>query len=182
MIMNTKWVLALLVLMALGGQVGAQVVGPPDPYGPSLSFFAGFPPPSYDAIPVGGSPPNYGIQGQAVYSREIHIPPNYPVYRVYTNVLEVGLSFSSPPEDAWILEKESDGTFSRVAEITNLIDDSHLAQSFTLTVDEVHSLVAGNWYEEADFATSNYVGNLVPDYEFAAGPRIPDVVVRPAYT
>jgi hypothetical protein len=64
----------------------------------------------------------------------------------------------------WLLQYEADGSFTT---ITNLIlsgDSSgyYLSQTWDLTTNQIHQLVAGNWYAEVDFGNSNCIGDLTP--------------------
>ncbi len=121
---------------------------------------------------LSNSPPNSELGGSAGYFR-VKLPflPGMPTY---TNRLEVGFSSPAPPEDAWILEKQEDGSFLPVTEVTNLFGDAsngyYLDQPLALSIDQVQSLIAGNWYAEVDFGSSNYLGNLAPQPAFGTGP------------
>jgi len=125
-----------------------------------------------DFSPLPGSPDNASLSGSAGYYRVKSFPiPGAPTF---TNRLEFGMSMSSPPLESWILEKQPDGSFDPVVEVTNLVEDSgyfYLRPApLTLTTNQIHSLIAGNWYAAVDFGESNYLGQLVPEYDFANGP------------
>jgi len=125
-------------------------------------------------------PPDNSIFGSAEYSRLKLWSPygNQPPITYYTNDLDVYVQSTTPMEDAWILERETDGSFTPVIEVTNSVPSVFLGQSLTLTTNQVHSLIAGNWYVEVDFDGSNYMGNLVPNYAYAIGPS-PVVTIPP---
>jgi len=132
---------------------------------PDMPFFISF-------SPLSGSPPNSEMWGLANYYR-VKLPPPVPNLPTYTNQLEVFIRLPALPEDAWIEEKETDGSLAPVAEVTNLIEDVYgfyFQQLLTLTTNQIHSLIEGNWYAEVDFGESNYLGNLAPQYGFANGP------------
>jgi hypothetical protein len=154
-----KHILILLGLMALGLPAFAQNQNP------DLSFYISF-------SALSNSPPNSALGGSAGYFR-VKLPflPGMPTY---TNRLELGINVPAPPEDVCIWEKQEDGSFLPVTEVTNLFGDAdngyYLDQPFTLSPDQVHSLISGNWYVAVDFGSSNYIGNLAPQYAFANGP------------
>jgi hypothetical protein len=135
---------------------------------PDMVFFVSF-------SGISGSPSNSVLWGEAEYNRVEQIP-TLPIYQVYTNRLDVFIRLPALPENAWILEKEADGSFLRVAQVTNLIVDAiygpYGQQSLTLTTNQIYSLIEGNWYAEVDFGDSNYIGNLAPQYELANGPKV----------
>lgn len=149
-----KRVLIVLGLMALilRGMAQNQL--------PDMSFYIGF-------SALSNSLPNPGLLGGANYYRETI--PNLPGMPTYTNRLEI-FFYGSPgmPEDTWILEKQEDGSLSPVAKLTN----QWTPLTLTLNRKQIHSLIEGNWYEEADFGDGNYyIGNLAPQYAFAQGPK-----------
>jgi hypothetical protein len=126
--------------------------------------------------PISNSPPA-DLWVYAGYYYEKQWPPYpYPSSYTLTNDFDIYVPLPAPAEDGWILEKEEDGSLTPVLEVTNLIDDETLGyfieQSFTLTTNEIHSLIAGDWYLEVDFDGSNYIGNLVPSFYFANGPTV----------
>ena len=156
----------LLVLITLAMRGFAQQVSPPPPGAVDMPFFINF-------NALSNSPPNSGVGGEAGYY-QVQQWPYYPRSWSYTNKLEVFIDFPLPPENAWLLEKQADGSLSPVASVTNLFWDSNTGfysdQSFMLTTNQVHSLIDGSWYVEVNFGTSNYIGNLAPDYASATGP------------
>jgi len=170
--MTQRLILLCSLVMAL--RCDAQVVGP-NTYGPDMYFWMDF-------SPLPGSPDNASLSGSAGYYQVKSFPiPGAPRF---TNWLEFGISMSSPPLESWILEKQPDGSFNPVVQVTNLIEDAgtfYLRPApLTLTTNQVHSLIAGNWYAAVDFGPSNYLGQLVPAYDFANGPTA-KVVLPPDY-
>lgn len=172
----SKWMPLCLALMILGYQLGAQQGGFLESRQPQDMVFR------ENFLPLANSPASPGLMGESIYDRGIQIQvfPDLQVTLADTNRLEVFTLLPSQPEDAWILERESDGSFSRVTEITNLVDDAtygfYFSQRLTLTAAQVHSLIEGNWYEEVDFGASNYLGNLEIEYPLVNGPlSIPSV-------
>jgi hypothetical protein len=135
---------------------------------PNLSFSVNF-------LPLPGSPDDPYISGGADYYRTKAIP--FGSSNIFTNWLEFGMTLSAAPLDSWIVERQLDGSFAPVVQITNLIDDSGGSGAFflrpaplTLTTNQIYSLIASNWYFTVDFGDSNYLGNLTPMYNFAHGP------------
>jgi hypothetical protein len=145
-----KHVLVFLGLMTLAvrGIAQSQI--------PDMPFFISF-------LPLSGSPTNSEIWGLANYYRVEQPPPYLPNYPTYTNRLEVFINLPAPPKGAWVLEQEEDGSFITVMELTNYL---------TLTTNQIHSLIEGNWYAEVDFGESNYLGNLAPQYYAVNGPKV----------
>ncbi|HKW30160.1 MAG TPA: hypothetical protein VJT54_12555 [Verrucomicrobiae bacterium] len=135
---------------------------------PDMPFFISF-------SGLSDSPSNSVLSGEAEYNRVKQPPPLVPIDSTYTNRLDVFIKLPAPPEEAWILEKEADGSLSPVAPVTNLIEDAnyglYFQQAFSLTTNQIDSLIEGNWYAEVDFGDSNYLGNLAPQYGFANGPK-----------
>jgi hypothetical protein len=68
-------------------------------------------------------PPDNSIFGSAEYSRLKLWSPygNQPPITYYTNDLDVYVQSTTPMEDAWILERETDGSFTPVIEVTNSV-------------------------------------------------------------
>lgn len=160
-----KRVLILLGLMTLAVRGIAQS-GIPD-----MPFFINF-------SPLYNSPSNSVLRGVAEYNRVKQFPAYFPPPQTYTNSLEVYIGLPAIPEHAWILEKEKDGSFNRVFELTNIFSYYGVSYSlifdqfFTLTPRQIYSLIEGNWYAEVDFGASNYLGNLAPQYAFSPGPKV----------
>jgi hypothetical protein len=157
-----KRLFIILVLLLLAGRGSAQSLQPVD-----MPFNIQF-------TPLGDSPPAAaGLFGSASYYRlKSSFFPGLPAY---TNHLEVDILLPAAPLATWIYEKQANGLFTPVVEVTNLIDDGgglfSLNPFFTLTTNQIHSLVAGNWFVGVDFGASNYLGNLAPQYDFATGPQ-----------
>lgn len=127
------------------------------------------------------SSPLFG--GMANYSREKHLFHSFPD-RTLTNYLDLNLRLPTQPISAWILERQTDDNFAPVFEITNFVSDPDYGcfiwQNFTLTTNQIHSLVASNWFVAVDFGDSNFVANMEPLYMFANGPTA-KVVMPPVY-
>ena len=84
---------------------------------------------------------------------------------IYTNLLEVYFWLPAPAENISLLEMETDGSFTIVADLTN-------QQRLTLTTNQVQSMVAGSFYLEVDLEDGSYLGQLEPEYAFANGPTV----------
>lgn len=159
-----KRILLLLGLMTLVVRGSAQSGTP------GMPFFISF-------SPLANSPSNSVLGGGANYRRIMQFSEYIPPTQIYTNWLEVYINLPAPPEHAWILEKEQDGSLNQVFEVTNLFSyqlypyQLYFDQFYTLTTNQIHSLVEGDWYAEVDFGDSNYLGNLAPQYGFANGPK-----------
>ena len=171
-----KHILVFIGLMTLVMPGIAQVTTPEF----DMEFFINF-------SGISNSPPYPGSYGVADYGRTQ--PPLLQNTPPRTNCLDISLGLQATPDDAWILEKQADGSLSTVAEVTNLAEvftDGYPALP-PLTTNQVHSLIEGNWYVEVDFGDSSYIGNLAPQY--AGGPHatvvIPEVMfpsVQNGYT
>jgi hypothetical protein len=121
------------------------------------------------------------IFGSAEYAQIKLWPPYYPPIRISTNNLDIYVQWTSRDAlavGARILEMETNGSFTPVVEVTNLFPVNAFGERLTLTTNQVHSLIAGNWYIEVDFSGSNYIGNLAPIYAYAYGPE-PAVTIPP---
>ena len=157
-----KQLFASLVLILRAGRGNAQSLQPVD-----MPFNIQF-------TPLGDSPPAAsGLLGYASYYRfKASLFSGLPAY---TNDLEIQILLPTAPLATWIYEKQANGLFTPVVEVTNLIDDGgglfSLNPLFTLTTNQIHSLVAGNWFVGVDFGASNYLGNIAPQYDFATGPK-----------
>lgn len=89
--------------------------------------------------------------------------PFLPGMPTYTNLLEVYFWLPASVENISLLEMEPDGSFTIVADLTE-------QQRLTLTTNQIHSMVAGNFYMEVDLEEGSYLGQLAPEYAFANGP------------
>lgn len=101
-----------------------------------------------------------------------------------TNVFIVSINLGeNPATDGWILQKEDDGSFTPIMELTNefydvssfpsssdsvgtfpdtnSVGENYYSQGFQLTIDQVQNLIAGKWYAEVDYDGDQYLGNLV---------------------
>jgi hypothetical protein len=153
--MKRLW--ALLVIMTLASQATAQVTGPPqhDPFSPDMWFGVNF------SGTTNWPPESDDFWGNGRYFRVSSSP--YPPYAI-TNWFQFSIVLPAEAQEGWLLQKEADGSFTT---ITNLIlsGDSgayYLSQTWDLTTNQIHQLVAGNWYAEVDFGNSNSIGNLAP--------------------
>jgi hypothetical protein len=153
-----KQLIALLVLMELAVQTRAQVAGPPqhDPFAPDMWFGVNFSgstnwPPEWD---------NFWGNGQ--YFRQYLSGNGLPL--IITNRFEFEIVSPAMAQDAWLLEKEDDGSFTTITNLnlTGGPDVYYFGQAWNLTTNQIHSLITGNWYTEVDYANSNCVGNLTP--------------------
>jgi len=153
-----KRLLALLVLMGLAIQAGAQVDGPPqhDPSAPDMWFGVNFSgstnwPPEWDNFFGNGRYFRYSLSGSG-----------FPL--IITNRFEFEVVSPAMAQDAWLLEKEEDGSFITITNLnlTGGPDTYYFGQAWNLTTNQIHSLIAGNWYAQVDYADSNCVGNLTP--------------------
>ncbi len=117
----------------------------------------------------------FGLSGQANYFRLVPAPPYIPHFPTYTNRFDAFIASPVQPEAVWILEKTGDGSLALVGAATNIYPSEYygfvIQQSFTLTTNQVHSLLQGNWYAEVDYGDSNFVANIEPNYESARGPK-----------
>jgi hypothetical protein len=87
--------------------------------------------------------------------------------------------------DGWVYEKEDDGSFIPVMELTNelvssfplsAIDTYFYSQSCPLTDDQLVSLGEGKWYAEVDYGNDKYFGNFTPS---SMGPPTATLTVSP---
>jgi hypothetical protein len=153
-----KRLIALVVLMGLAIDAGAQVVGPPqhDPSAPDMWFGVNFSgstnwPPEWDNFSGNGRYFRYSLSGSG-----------FPL--IITNRFDFEIVSPAMAQDAWLLEKEEDGSFTTITNLnlTGGPDVYYFGQAWNLTTNQIHSLVTGNWYAQVDYADSNYVGNLTP--------------------
>lgn len=100
---------------------------------PDMPFFISF-------SPLSNSPSNSVLRGLANYYRVKQYPAYFPppYDHDYTNQLEVFINLPVPPDHAWILEKEEDGSLNQVFEMTNLI--SYEYGSYYLYFDQFFTL------------------------------------------
>lgn len=137
-----------------------------DIWNPDMNFNVNF-------SSLNGESSNVVWWGECGYNRSIRVPSYIPGAPIYTNDLEVVIQYAVLPDSTWILEKQANGTFKTITEITNHINSdyySYADQRFTLTKKQVHSLIKGNWYLEADYADNIFISHLEPQYESAHGP------------
>src|ERR1700733_9483258 len=127
--------------------------------------------------PLPGSPGTNQPSGTANYY--------YLYFDNQGNSFSVSLSLGpNPATDGWLLQKNNDGSYTPVMELTNedrsysyrLSTNSFLplfipvatnylfAQSWQLTMEQVHALVAGKWYAEVSYGDDEYIANLSPTY------------------
>jgi hypothetical protein len=160
--MKTHLVKLVFVLAAfLDQQAGAQQIGTPD-----MSFYLDF-------APVDVASSNLDLRGECSYNKFIRIPDFISGAPTFTNDLEVAITLPSKPNAAWLLEKQRDGSFREMAELTSYLNSDngiYIDQHFRLTKNQIHSLIKGDWYTEVDFWDAKYIGNLTPAYQFANGP------------
>jgi len=159
-----KRLIIIMAMMSLALQGMAQTESP------DASF--------YNTLqPISNSPPAH-IIAYAEYYYRMPWPPYIPD-RVYTNNLDFYVPLPGTPKDVRILKKEENGSLKAVIEITNFTNDAtgyflppsyYLQPWLTLTINQVHSLMAGDWYLEVDYDGSNYLGNLAPSFSFVPGP------------
>src|SRR6516165_11317701 len=118
---------------------------------------------------VDGSSTNAEIWGQCGYYRFKRLPNSISGVILATNELEVYLEFPSLPQDAWIVEKNVDGTFTPVTEITNLFEYNYYdhyfyySQNLSLTKKQILKMLNGGFYAKVGFGGSNYISNLSPE-------------------
>ena len=121
-------------------------------------------------------PPASGLSGLAGY---YHIKkPFHPGIPTYTNQLEVFIGLPEMAESGWIFEKEEDGSFTPVAELTNQYP-GYFNQNVMLTTNQIYRMISGDLYAEVNFGDSNYLGQLTPQYNFAKGPTAKMVFPTP---
>ena len=101
-----------------------------------------------------------------------------------TNSLEVIVEgLDTIPTTAWIMEQDNGGHFSPVLAITNFFGDNvsgaYIDQIYTLTPDQIRSLIQGTWYVAFTMDGTNYLGNLTPQYATANGPTVRPVAGPP---
>ena len=123
-------------------------------------------------------PPSLALWGQVNYARQTQ--PIFPGMHIYTNELDLLIGLPVKAVDGWLWEREANGSFTRVAELTNQViigsyypdysEAALLQQSVTLTTNQIQSLITGNLYAEINFGESNYWGNLDPQYRSVNGP------------
>jgi hypothetical protein len=124
-------------------------------------------------VPLSDSPSNSDLGGGGEF---YHLKPVSPYVPgpVYTNVLNVSLRSLTPASEIWVMEETSQGGLHPVIQLTNQVDEGDYGfitgQFLFLTTNQIHSLIAGNWYVAVDFGDSNYLGQLAPQYGFANGP------------
>ena len=82
------------------------------------------------------------------------------------------------------MEQEADGSFTPVAELTHQINEGaeyiYFQQGLTLTTNQIHHLIAGDFYAVVDFGDSSYWGRLAPQYAFANGPTAKMILPPPS--
>ncbi len=153
-----KRLMVFLVLMELAIQGRAQVNGPPqhDPSAPDMWFGVNFSrstnwPPEWDNFFGNGRYSRYSLSGSG-----------FPL--IITNRFEFGIVSPASAQDAWLLEKEEDGSFTTITNLnqTGGPDTYYIGQSWILTTNQIHRLITGSWYAQVDYADSNCVGNLTP--------------------
>lgn len=156
-----KRLLVILYFAVLMQWAGAQDLSRPD-MGFNVSFSS-----------LNGESSNVVWYALCRYDRFIRVPSYIPGAPIYTNDLEVNILFATLPESVWIVEKVPHGTFKTITEITNGVNGDYnnfVDQRFTLTEKQVHHLINGDWYLEADYADNIFIGQLEPQYDTAHGP------------
>ena len=156
-----KSFLAILYFSVFVQWASAQDISRPD-MGFNVSF-----------TPLNGESSNVVWYALCRYDRAIRVPSYIPGAPIYTNDLEVNILFATLPESVWIVEKAAHGSFKTIAKITNGVNgdnNNFVDQRFTLTEKQVHNLINGDWYLEADYADNIFIGQLEPQYDIALGP------------
>ena len=146
-------------------------------WNPDMNFNVSF-------SPLNGESSNLVWWGLCGYNRSIRVPLYIPNAPIYTNNLEVNILFATLPDSMWILEKEANRTFKTITKITNGINGDNynfVDQRFTLTKNQVQSLIKGNWYLEADYADNMIISHLEPQYDTAHGPTAVIEFVSPIF-
>jgi len=154
------------LLVIILSAVLVQWANAQDLWNPDMNFNVSF-------SSLNGESSNVVWYGMCGYNRSIRVPSFIPGAPVYTNDLEVGILFATLPNSVWLLEKEANGAFKTIAEITNGVNGDNynfVDQRFTLTKTQIHSLIKGNWYLEADYADNIFISQLEPQYDSAHGP------------
>ncbi len=71
--------------------------------------------------------------------------------------------------DAWLLQMNGDGSFSRLIEFTNetgayILDRTlyEYYQTWDITSSQITNLGIGQWYAEVDFGTATLLGEIIP--------------------
>lgn len=152
-----KRLVVFLGLMALALQGMAQVSGPPqhDPFAPDMLLGVNF------SGSTNWPPESDNFYGTGLYYRYGSTPS--PPF-VITNRFQFEIVSPAMAQDAILLEKEEDGSFTTITNLnlTGGPDVYYFGQTWELTTNQIHSLVKGNWYAEVNFGDSNYFGNLTP--------------------
>jgi hypothetical protein len=139
--------------------------------------------------PVSNSTLDFELWGGSEYYQVKR--PFFPSMPFYTNLLEIWIYSSVEPVSAWVLEKQPDGSSTPLIEMTNWFEHFiwfrennpyfHVKHPLKLTTNEIHSLIAGNWYVLLNYGESSYLGHLAPQYAFANGPTATVVFPPPKH-
>lgn len=152
-----KRLIVFLGLTVLAFRGTAQVVEPPqhDPSAPDMWFGVNF------SESTNWPPESDNFFGYGRYFRYFSIP--IPPF-VITNRFEFWIVSPAMAQDAWLLEKEDDGSFITITNLnlTGGPDVYYFGQAWSLTTNQLYSLITGNWYAEVNFGDTNYIGNLTP--------------------
>lgn len=90
------------------------------------------------------------------------------------DVLYVNIQSPGVAVDGWILRQEDDGSFTPITELTNQnFILFNFSQFIILTTNQVLDLISNRLYAELDFADSNYLANITPDFSKANDPALP---------
>ena len=176
-----------LLLLSFGVQrvllAQTQLVGtfPQSPSSANLQFSINF-----SAIP--NSPGTNQPSGIATYFQSGW---DYGAASPATNIFFVSINLgTNQATDGWIFQKEDNGSFTSVMELTNEIYNvalfpgslagiasdavgafpgnsglagvNYYSQYWQLTIDQIQNLLAGKWYAKVEYGDDKYLGNLVP--------------------